>query len=167
MEEQTTKSEPHLKYVDTMKYLTAICEILKGGRSAVIPVSGGSMMPFLVGGRDFVMLSRIEEKIRRGDIVLYQRKSGQFVLHRVCKIKKKKLYYMVGDVQNVIEGPIMEEQMRAKVVKVMRNKTWISKTCFWWWFFGVIWIRIIPIRKYIWKGYRLWKTIWRRLEREN
>ena len=74
---------------------------------------------------------------------------------------------MIGDAQNVIEGPIMEEQIRAKVVKIMRNGIWISKTCFWWWFFEVIWIRLIPVRKYIWRGYQLWKTIWRRLERKN
>ena len=124
-------------------------------------------MPFLVSDRDFVMLSDIGDGIRKGDIALYQRRNGQFILHRVCKIKKKKLYYMIGDAQNVIEGPIMQEQIRAKVVKIMRNGIWISKTCFWWWFFEVIWIRMIPVRKYIWRGYQLWKTIWRRLERKN
>ena len=166
-ERQATKLEPRLKYVDTRQYLTTICRILEDGKTAVIPVSGGSMMPFLVSERDCVMLSRIEGKIKRGDIVLYQRENGQFVLHRVCKIKNKMLYYMVGDAQNVIEGPIMQEQIRAKVVKIMRNGIWISKTCFWWWFFEVIWIRLIPVRKYIWRGYQLWKTIWRRLERKN
>ena len=166
-EKQVTRLEPHFKYVDTGQYLTAICQILKDGKTAVIPVSGGSMMPFLVSDRDFVMLSDIGDGIRKGDIVLYQRRNGQFILHRVCKVKKKKLYYMIGDAQNVIEGPIMEEQIRAKVVKIMRNGIWISKTCFWWWFFEVIWIRLIPVRKYIWRGYQLWKTIWRRLERKN
>ncbi|CVI69368.1 Peptidase S24-like protein [Clostridiales bacterium CHKCI001] len=165
-ERQVTKVEMHLKYVDTMQYLTTICQILKDGKTAVIPVSGGSMMPFLVSERDFVMLSRTEGEIRKGDIVLYQRRNGQFVLHRVYKIRKKKWYYMVGDAQNVIEGPIMEGQVRAKVIKVMRNGIWISETCFWWCFFEVIWIRIIPVRKYIWKGYRLWRNMWKRLERD-
>ena len=32
-EKQVTRLEPHFKYVDTGQYLTAICQILKDGKS--------------------------------------------------------------------------------------------------------------------------------------
>lgn len=52
-----------------------------------------------------------------GDIVLIQRLSGAFVLHRVIKIEEGS-FYIVGDAQTKIEGPVFPSQLIAVVCKV-------------------------------------------------
>lgn len=58
---------------------------------------GTSMMPLLREGIDSVLLKK-PEGVSKNDIVLYKRSNGQFVLHRVIKIKNGE-YVMCGDNQ--------------------------------------------------------------------
>jgi phage repressor protein C with HTH and peptisase S24 domain len=52
--------------------------------SFVLTATGSSMEPFLKGGRDRVTLVPPGARpVRRGDVVLFQRDCGAFVLHRV------------------------------------------------------------------------------------
>lgn len=56
--------------------------------AALLPVTGNSMWPLLAGGRDMVRLVRPDRPVRRGDVVLYRRTGGQYVLHRVIRCGK-------------------------------------------------------------------------------
>ena len=118
-------------------------------------VSGSSMTPFLVPGRDTVYLSRLERPVQRGDILLYQRDSGQYVLHRVWKVEKDGSFTMVGDAQTELEPGIREEQIIAIVTLVIRKEKNIVPGDFWWEFFEKIWIRMVPLRRFVWKAYSL------------
>ena len=71
-----------MKQVDTKAYMTALRSLTEQGHSVSVPVAGSSMSPFLAGGRDTVFFSRPDTPLRRGDIVFYERASGQFVMHR-------------------------------------------------------------------------------------
>ena len=116
-------------------------------------VSGRSMTPFLVGGRDTVYLSRLERPVRRGDILLYQRDSGQYVLHRVWKVEKNGTFTMVGDAQVELEHGIREDQVIAIVTFVLRKEKTVFPGFFWWEFFEKIWIRMVPLRPFFRKVY--------------
>lgn len=118
-------------------------------------VSGSSMTPFLVGGRDTVYLSRLERPVRRGDILLYQRDSGQYVLHRVWKVEKNGTFTMVGDAQVELEHGIREDQVIAIVTFALRKGKPMFPGFFWWEFFEKIWIRMVPLRPLFWKAYSL------------
>ena len=72
-----------MKQVDTKAYMTALRSLTEQGHSVSVPVAGSSMSPFLAGGRDTVFFSRPDTPLRRGDIVFYERASGQFVMHRI------------------------------------------------------------------------------------
>ena len=117
-------------------------------------VTGGSMSPFLIGGRDTVFLSRLDRPARRGDILLYRRDNGGYVLHRVYRAEAEVLT-MVGDAQRILEPGIREDQVIALVTKAERKGKLLSPGCFWWDFFEKVWIRMIPLRRLIWKGYSL------------
>ena len=117
-------------------------------------ISGNSMSPFLIHGRDTVFLSRMTRPVRRGDMLLYQRANGAYVLHRVYAVTPAG-YTMVGDAQTVLETGIRPEQVIAIVTKVIRKGKNMEPGCFWWGFFETIWIRIVPLRKLIWKIYSL------------
>lgn len=142
-----------MKVVDTREYVSVLRELVEEGREVNMVVWGSSMTPFLGHGRDTVFFSVPERELRRGDMVFYQRDSGQFVMHRIWKIKKDG-YYIVGDAQTDIEGPIRRDQIFARITKVNRKGKMISNGDFWWEFFEKVWIRMVPLRPVIVKLYR-------------
>ena len=87
-------------------------------------------------------------------MVFYQRATGQYVMHRICKIKPEG-YYMIGDAQKEIEGPLERGQIFALITKVRRKGKWMGPGDFWWDFFEHVWIRIIPIRRFVVKAYSI------------
>ena len=70
---------------------------------------------------------------------------------------KNEEYYLIGDAQTVIEGPIQREQIFAIIIKVKRKGKWIVPEDFQWKFFAHIWPNIIPLRRTIIKTYRFFK----------
>lgn len=111
-------------------------------------VSGSSMTPFLAPGRDTVYLSSISEPLRRGDMVLYRRDNGRYVLHRILRVSGDS-YTMVGDAQSIPEPGIRREQILAIVRAVRRKDKLLQKGSFWWVFFERIWIHLVPVRPLI------------------
>lgn len=100
----------------------SIREKLLVGEDFYIRPQGTSMFPFLIEDRDYVLVTPVHGKLRRGDVILYRRKEGLLVLHRLTRIKKDG-YYFVGDNQTEVEGPLSREQLLAKVIKIYRNGT--------------------------------------------
>ena len=146
------------RVVDTNEYVSALRELAEEGRVVSMLIAGSSMSPFLCHNRDYIYFTRPDRELRRGDMVFYQRDTGQYVMHRIYK-KKMDGYYMVGDAQTQIEGPLRRDQIFALIIKVKRKGKIIRPGNFWWEFFEHVWIRIIPLRKVVEKGYSLlnWK----------
>jgi len=143
------------RVVDTNEYVTVLRELAGEGRVVSMLIAGSSMSPFLCHNRDYIYFTKPDRELRRGDMVFYQRDTGQYVMHRIYK-RKKDGYYMVGDAQTQIEGPLRGDQIFARIIKVKRKGRIIEPGNFWWEFFEHVWIRIIPLRKVIEKLYSLW-----------
>lgn len=62
----------------------------------VRPISGISMLPLLRQDKDAVRLIKPEQELSAGDVPLYKRPGGQYVLHRIAKINKRS-YIIRGD----------------------------------------------------------------------
>lgn len=107
-------------------------------------ISGYSMTPFLVHGRDTVYLSKITQPPRRGDMILYRRDSGGYVLHRIYRAGAT--YTMVGDAQTLLEPGIRRDQLLARVGAVCRKGRLLEQGSFLWDFFERVWIRLVPLR---------------------
>ena len=146
------------RVVDTNEYVSVLRELAEEGRVVSMLIAGSSMSPFLCHNRDYIYFTRPERELRRCDMVFYQRDTGQYVMHRIYK-KKTDGYYMVGDAQTQIEGPLRRDQIFALIIKVKRKGKILRPGNFWWEFFEHVWIRIIPLRKVVEKGYSLlnWK----------
>jgi len=125
-------------------------EIFQNSDSNVcITVKGNSMYPFLRDGIDEVEMSRAEfPDVKKLDIVLARRLTGEYVLHRVIK-KDENCFYMLGDAQRYIEGPFHPEQLQAVVKSVRRRKKRISCDSPLWLLLSWIWMLCLPIRHYI------------------
>lgn len=140
--------------LDTESYLNAVCRMLSTGAKQVpVPVQGTSMRPFL-GNGDFVFLDAVDSPVKKGDIILFRRANGRYILHRVYKVKKQGIFLMLGDGQLVTE-PIAREQMMGRVVRVTRRGKTEAPGSFVWWFFASPWRILAPWRKQI-SGIREW-----------
>ena len=137
--------QPPLRVVDTQAYISMLCDIVEQGREVPLNISGSSMSPFLTHQRDAVMLSRITSPPQKGDIVLFCREDGSFVVHRVRKVCEKG-YYMIGDGQTESEGPVPIDRLRAIVTKVRRKGDWMGSNSLMWRFFQASLRPLKPIR---------------------
>ena len=142
-----------MKIVETTEYLSVLRELVEEGREVRLKIAGESMVPFLREHRDEVFFRKPIEELKKGDIVFYQRECGQFVMHRIQKVKPEG-YYLVGDNQTVIEGPVAREQIFGLVTRVIRDGKKMEPGDFWWDFFEHVWIRIIPLRRCVMRVYR-------------
>lgn len=107
-------------------------EMLKNGNTVSLVVTGNSMFPFLISGRDKVFLSMPESSLKKGDIVLYRTRNGKYALHRISKIDNDGKLEIIGDGQLVADYPVSAENIVAKAVKVIRKgKELDSKSLGW------------------------------------
>ena len=134
--------------VDTREYVAALKEMTEQGLEVSMTVSGTSMEPFLIHERDRIYFRRPEGLIKKGDMVFFQRKTGEYVMHRVLKVKKQQ-YYLAGDHQTFLEGPIEEQQIFAKVVSVERAGVWLTENDKLWKFYAGWWRRLFWVRKVV------------------
>lgn len=95
-----------------------ILEALEKDMTFKFPVNGTSMRPMLKTN-DVVTLDKPND-LKVGDIVLYRRLNGAFILHRIIKINNDS-YSIVGDHQTGIEKGIKGNQIIAKVISYQKK----------------------------------------------
>lgn len=126
------------------EHLPLLLSLLKEDQVFPIKPQGSSMFPFFVGNRDTLYIRKPVFPLKRGDIALYRRRNGTYVVHRIhhvtegccdSKIFRRRKssgenhlvqYYMLGDHQVWIEGPIEEYQIYGYVVSYDRKGTYID-----------------------------------------
>lgn len=133
--------------VDTREYVAVLKEMVEQGLEVSMTISGTSMEPFLLHNRDKIYFRKPDGTIKKGDMVFYQRETGAYVMHRVMKVKQQ--YYMAGDHQTFLEGPIEKKQIFAKVVSVERDGVWLTEEDKLWKFYAVWWRRLFWVRKVV------------------
>ena len=132
--------------VDTREYVSVLKEMVEQGMEVSMTVSGTSMEPFLIHNRDRIYFQKPNGPIKKGDMVFYRRKSGAYVMHRVMRVKNNQ-YYLAGDHQTFIEGPIEVTQIFAKLVSVERAGVWLTEEDRIWRFYADWWRRLFWVRK--------------------
>lgn len=136
----------NIKTVKSDEFFPAIQELLQNNHTVRIIVVGISMMPFLRENIDSVELSVADfNELHFGQIPLIKRMNGQYILHRLV-YKKKNCFYISGDAQNWIEGPVMPDQLIAVVTRIWRNDKPISPSSFLWQSLSFIWWLRLPAR---------------------
>ena len=140
--------------LSTQDYIQTLKFAVENGQEASMVITGNSMAPFLYHERDVIYFKAPDAPLKKGDMVFFQRSSGQFVMHRLWK-KKKDGWFIIGDNQSEPEGPISENQIFAKVVRIKRKDHIIGPHNFIWFFFAHIWIHLIPFRRILIRIYQI------------
>ena len=146
--------EHKVKVVSPEELMEPLLAVMEEAETVPLVISGYSMNPFLAHGRDTVYLSKIKRPLKKGDMVLYRRDSGAYILHRLFRVEESDFTF-VGDAQTQLERGIREDQLLALVTAVRRKGKLLKKGSFWWDFFEKIWIRMVPLRPAVRKGYSL------------
>ena len=153
----TIDKEPSVVGVESMaEVLPLIRERIGAGQSVRFSPKGTSMLPMLRQGFDSVTLSPLPERIKKYDIVLYERKNGKCVLHRVVKVAQT--LTLSGDNQVVYEKGIERGQLIAVVSGFSRGEKQYAVNYPPYVFYCVFWHRTRLIR-------RLWRAFARRIKK--
>ena len=140
-------------------------EIRKNGYLVYTNV-GDSMMPLLRQNRDLLIISKKKGRCKKNDVPLYKRDSGQYILHRILKVRDKD-YVICGDNRWRREYGITDEQIIGVLTAVVRDGKTVPVTdrkyqryvhlwCDFYYIRAVVfWLRDLPgrIRR---KGMQIW-----------
>ena len=93
-----------MKVIDTREYVSVLKQLTDDGREVSMRIAGNSMAPFLIHERDTIFFRKPEAKLKKGDMVFFKRRNGQYIMHRIRYIRQnpktgKKEYWFVGDGQ--------------------------------------------------------------------
>ena len=138
-----------------------IGEILSSGGDVVLTVTGHSMEPMLHDRVSRVRLTA-PRALKRGDLPLYKRADGSFVLHRVTSVDADSVT-CCGDAQWTLERGLRREQILAVVTEFQRDRRWrpVQSAAY-----GLYWRALLaarPARRFLhraagWLGRRLRKN---------
>ena len=119
------------------------------GKTVKFTVVGSSMYPLLRNGVDNVFLS---SKTTPGkyDVILYRRKDGSYVLHRIVGVKKDG-FVLCGGNQLKTESPVISKDVVAVMTAFERNGREIPKNKLWYRLYSVLWSRLIFARRPLFK----------------
>ena len=123
------------------------------GVSVTFPVKGYSMLPFIIGGRESVILQK-PQVVRLGDVVLAWVDDCRYVVHRVIGIEGERVILM-GDGNIVGVEHCLLSDVKALVTHVVDAKgrkhdlyaPWRQRASRLWW-------QMRPVRRYILAIYR-------------
>ena len=135
----------HVKVLPAEELLPQLMELLEHTSAVPLTVTGNSMTPFLQPERDTVYLKKQACPVKKGDIVLYKRKNGQYILHRVYRATPEELQ-LIGDGQTGIEPGISPQSVIAVVDAVRRNGKLLKRGHPVWFFYEKLWLNMIPLR---------------------
>ena len=99
-------------------------EVLAEKGTLIYTNVGDSMYP-LIKPRDLLVIKRPELPLKRLDIPLYKRDSGQYVLHRILKVRKDD-YLICGDNRVVTESGITDRHIIGVLTDIIRSGETIS-----------------------------------------
>lgn len=109
----------------------------------VYSIRGVSMLPLLRQEKDIVVIRSKKKDFSVNDSVLFVRKNGQYVLHRIRKVLDDNKYFIIGD--NCLSGEIVsEDQIIGILSDVSRGGKNISVKSFKY----RLYVAYVPIRRF-------------------
>lgn len=135
------------------KIIEEAIRLVKEGVSVTLPVSGHSMLPFIIGDKECVILHQ-PGLIDVGDVVLAWADGSRYVVHRIVRIDGDRVTLM-GDGNLVGTEHCMLNDIKALVTHVVDDK---ERTHYiynrWRKSAAKIWYWLRPIRRYLLAIYR-------------
>lgn len=131
------------------KFVSYEEELEKNGKIIRTNV-GTSMMPLLRQNRDVMIIERPTGRLKKYDAPLYKRPNGQYVLHRIVKVREKD-YVIIGDNCINLEYGITDEQIIGVLTGVIRDGKTITRDNFGYKVYYHLWCDFLYLRIFLLK----------------
>ena len=132
--------------------------LVSDGVSVTLPVNGRSMLPFIIGGQESVILQK-PETVEVGDVVLAWVEGCRWVVHRIIRIDGNHVTLM-GDGNIVGTEHCTIADVKARVTHVVSADGKTHYIYNRWRMLGAkVWWRLRPIRRYLLFIYRKLKKL--------
>ena len=129
------------------------CRLVSEGVCVPLPVNGQSMLPFIIGGKESVILQKPID-LQVGHVVLAWADGNHFVVHRITQIDGTAITLM-GDGNLVRTEHCQLSEVRALATHVVDSKGCKHDLYSKWRMRGVcLWNFLHPLRRYILGIYR-------------
>ena len=109
---------------------------------------GDSMMPLIRQGRDLLIIEPVRGRLKKYDVPLYKRDSGQYVLHRILKVRRND-YVICGDNRWAKESGITDRHIIGVLTAVICNGREVSVNSRKYKLYVHIWCDLFPVRAFI------------------
>ena len=109
---------------------------------------GNSMYPLIRQGKDVLIIKKVNSRLKKMDVPLYKRKSGQYVLHRIIKVNEND-YVIRGDNTYYNETGIRDDQILGVLSGVIREGKEISVNSLSYKIYSYFWYYTYYLRKLI------------------
>ena len=130
----------------------------------VYTTHGVSMRPLLRQGKDVVVIEKPKEHWKKYDTVLFLRKNGRYVLHRILKVKEDSCW-IVGD--NCFTGELVKnDHILGVMTLIRRGKRTIQVTDWQYRLYTHLWCDCYPLRFFLLKSKRLIYRVLRKVKRK-
>ena len=143
--------------IDNETFFADVLQVLDQGKRVTIPVKGFSMLPFIRGGKDLVVLEKAGDVLKADDIVLFHvgpADGGRYVMHRILSIDGDAVDIMGDGVLKAHEH-VRRNQVLAKAVEILRaGKRSVDPYSPGQLRLVHFWQRLRPVRRYILFIYR-------------
>jgi len=88
---------------------------------------GDSMMPLIREKRDLLIIKKVTGPLKKYDVPLYKRDTGEYVLHRILKVKRDG-YVICGDNRYCREYNIRDRHIIGVLTAIVRDGKTIPVT---------------------------------------
>ncbi len=147
--------------INLIEIYPIIKEKIDNGGTVQLPITGKSMRPLLVWGRDTVEIVKCDNP-KKGDIIFYLRDNGQFVLHRIIGTDENG-YILCGDNQWDKEYGIKDHNIIAVVRSITRKGKILQVTKIPYRIYSSVWMAMMPVRKPILRTSRKIKPVLKKI----
>lgn len=122
-------------------------QLAKNGK-LIYTNKGDSMMPLIKQDRDLLVIKRVRGRLKKYDVPLYKRDSGQYVLHRILQVRPHD-YVICGDNRWQKEYGIQDRHIIGVLTAVIRDGKEIKVADWRYRLYVHLWCDLFPIRAFI------------------
>jgi len=122
-------------------------QLLQNGK-LIYTNKGDSMMPLIKQDRDLLVIEPVKRRLKKYDVPLYKRDSGQYVLHRILKVRDND-YVICGDNRWVKEYGIQDRHIIGVLTAVVRDGKELSVKNWKYKLYVHFWCDLFPVRAFI------------------
>ena len=135
-------------------FIEEALRLVQKGVTVTFPVTGQSMLPFIIGGKESVILHSPGGLVDVGDVVLAWVDGNRYVVHRIIRIDGDRVTLM-GDGNVAVTEHCRLNDIKARVTHVVDAKDRTHYLYNRWRMLGAkVWYWLRPIRRYLLAIYR-------------